>query len=329
MIPTAKSRARVAGNPFTLRALAAPGLLPLAVAAILIVIFSILQEAFFTWPNAWNIARQSSVLLVAGMSATFVIILGCIDLSIGQVMALAAIVASSTYGQLGNASLALGLLVGASCGLVNGFLHAVMRLPSFLVTLGTLFVFQSIGLIVSGGRPQPWSTPLTDWLAGGVIFGAIPKIGLWAVGVLIICAFIAAKTRYGQMIYAVGDNERTSRMAGLPTTAIKVGVFVFSGFVSALAGMLLGIRSFSAAPGMGDSFLLDTIAAVVLGGTLLTGGIGGPLRTVAGVLIIVLLANGMTLLQVDQFFQIGIRGAVVIAAVLFAMWRRTTDEIVK
>ncbi|WAJ28887.1 ABC transporter permease [Antarcticirhabdus aurantiaca] len=304
-------------------------LTPLLAALALFVFFSVMHDAFLTWPNIWNIVRQSSVLLIAAMGTTFIILIGAIDLSVGATMTLAAICAITLVPVVGEAGILVGLLVGAACGLFNGVLNAVLKLPSFLVTLGSLFIFQSLGLIVSGGRPIPWTTPISSTLAGGVVFGSFPKIGLWAIGVLVLCALFAKFTRFGQTIYAIGDNERTARMSGIFTTRLKVLTFVLAGAISGLAGILLGIRTFSASPGMGDPFLLDTIAAVVLGGTLLTGGVGGPLRTVLGVLVIVILANGMTLLQVDPFFQVGIRGAVVILAVLITGGRRRVDEIVK
>ncbi|MET0257638.1 MAG: ABC transporter permease [Methylobacterium sp.] len=304
-------------------------LTPFLAAILLFVLFSVLHDAFLTLPNLWNIVRQSSVLLVASMGVTFIILIGAIDLSVGAVMTLAAISAISLVPAFGEAGILVGILVGALCGAFNGFLNAVMRLPSFLVTLGSAFIFQSLGLVISGGRPLPWSTPIATSLAGGVVFGTFPKIGLWAIAVLLVCAFVAAYTRFGQVVYAIGDNERTARMSGIFTTRLKLLTFVLAGAISGLAGILLGIRTFSASPGMGDPFLLDTIAAVVLGGTLLTGGVGGPLRTVFGVLVIVILTNGMTLLQVDPFYQVGIRGAVVILAVLITSGRRSLDHIVK
>lgn len=302
---------------------------PFIAAILLIVFFSVMHSAFLTWPNLWNIIRQSSVLLVASMGVTFVILIGSIDLSVGAVMTLSAICSITLVPVIGESGILVGLIVGGLCGAFNGLLNSILKLPSFLVTLGSLFIFQSLGLIISGGRPLPWTTPTSSALAGGVVFGSFPKIGLWAIAVLLICAFVARYTRFGQYMYAIGDNERTTRMSGISTTRLKVAVFVVAGAISGLAGILLGIRTFSASPGMGDPFLLDTIAAVVLGGTLLTGGVGGPLRTVFGVLTIVILANGMTLLQVDPFFQVGIRGAVVILAVLITTKRGRLDQIVK
>lgn len=302
---------------------------PIIAAVALIAFFGVMHDAFLTWPNLWNVVRQSSVLLVAAMGTTFVILIGAIDLSVGAIMTLSAISTITLIPVIGESAILVGLLSGAACGAFNGVLNAVLKLPSFLVTLGSLFIFESIGLIISSGRPLPWSTPISSALAGGVVWGTIPKIGFWAVAILLICAFVARYTRFGQYIYAVGDNERTARMSGINTVRLKILVFVVAGVIAAIAGILLGVRTFSASPGMGDSFLLDTIAAVVLGGTLLSGGVGGPLRTVFGVLVIVVLANGMTLLQVDPFFQVGIRGAVVILAVLITMQRGSADEVVK
>lgn len=302
---------------------------PLIAAAALIAFFSLMHDAFLTWPNLWNIIRQSSVLLVASMGTTFVILIGAIDLSVGAIMTLSAICTVTMIPIVGESAILIGLLVGGACGAFNGVLNAVLKLPSFLVTLGSLFIFESLSLIVSGGRPIPWSTPISSALAGGVVWGTVPKIGFWALAVLLLSAFVARYTRFGQYIYAVGDNERTARMSGINTTQLKIRVFVVAGMIAAIAGILLGIRTFSVSSGMGDSFLLDTIAAVVLGGTLLSGGVGGPLRTVFGVLVIVVLANGMTLLQVDPFFQVGIRGAVVILAVLITTQRGGSDAVVK
>jgi ribose transport system permease protein/putative xylitol transport system permease protein len=259
------------GNRSALKFIGNTDVLPVWTGFALIILFSLLHPAFLTWPNFWNIVRQSSVLLVASMGSTFIILMGSIDLSIGAIMTLAAITAATNSPTLGPASLLLGLLVGMVCGAINGTLNAILRLPRFLVTLGTLFVFQSVGLIISQGRPRPWSTAFTDLIAGGTVFGAVPKIGL---SFLLICMFVAQKTRFGRTIYAIGDDERT---AGIHTQRIKIFAFMLAGLIASLAGMFLGIRSYSAAPGMGDAFLLDTIAAVVLGGTALTGGIGGPL----------------------------------------------------
>lgn len=303
--------------------------MPFVAGVVLILFFSLAHPAFLTTTNLWNIVRQSSVLMIAATGMTLVILIGGIDLSVGAIMTLSAVAAVSLMPEIGEWSILVGLLAGAACGAFNGFLNAYLKLPSFLVTLGALFIFQSLGLILSGGRPIPWSGSLSQTLAGGVVAGGMPKIGFWALAVLLSMIFVVRNTRFGQYLYAIGDNERTARVSGINTARMKLLVFMLSGGIFAVAGILLGIRSFSVAPGMGDAFLLDAIAAVVLGGTLLSGGVGGPLRTVFGVIVIVILANGMTLLQVDPFYQTGIRGAVVILAVLLTTQRRSADDVVK
>ena len=281
--------------------------MPVIAALMLIIFFGLSHDAFLTSTNLWNIVRQSSVLMIAATGMTLVILIGGIDLSVGAIMTLSAVVTVTLAPYLGEWAIFAGILAGGLCGLLNGVLNAYLKLPSFLVTLGSLFIFESLGLVISGGRPIPWSGSVSQALAGGVAFGSVPKIGFWALAVLVVMIFVVRNTRFGQYMYAIGSNERTAAVSGINVTWFKLLVFGLAGVVFAIAGILLGIRSYSVSPGMGDAFLLDAIAAVVLGGTLLSGGVGGPMRTVFGVIVIVILANGMTLLQVDPFYQIGIR----------------------
>ena len=304
-------------------------LLPLSALILLVVFFSLTSDVFLSEGNFWNIVRQSSVLLIVALGLTFVILMGAIDLSVASTVTLTAIVAATLYPVIGDWGVLVALLAALLCGMINGLLNAYFKLPSFLVTLGTLFVFEGVGLIIAGGRPVAWDSSFMDTMMGGTVLGPIPKIGLWALAIFGVCIFIALKTRFGRYIFAIGDGERTSQMSGIPTVWVKFGTFAMCSLIAGIGGIMLGVRSFSASPGMGEEFLLDSIAAVVLGGTLLTGGIGGPQRTIFGVLVIVVLANGMTLLQVDPFFQVVISGAVVIAAVALTMRKEEKGHVVK
>lgn len=302
-------------------------IIPLSAWVILIITFTIANPIFFTSVNFINIMRQSSVMLVVALAGTFAILMGSIDLSVAAVLTMGSIVVAKSVSAFGDWGIIIALAVCLLCGIFNGVVHAYGKLPSFLVTLGSLFLIQGIGLIVCKGRPQSWNSDLITGLMGGTIYN-IPVIALWALGILVVCTFIASRTRFGRYLIAIGDGENTARMSGIPVAWIRVCAFSLSGLLSGIAGIMLAVRMASGAPGMGDPYLLDSIAAIVLGGTALSGGVGGPSRTIFGVLVIVTLANGMTILQVDPFYQVAIRGAVVIAAVALTM-RRGELGIVK
>jgi ribose transport system permease protein/putative xylitol transport system permease protein len=189
-----------------------------------------------------------------------------------------------------------------------------------------MFIIGGIASIMSDGRPQSLGASTLTSIVGGRIFG-VPVIAVWAVLVLLLCIALVHGTVFGSYLYAIGDGERVAGMTGVPVKKIKVATFAISGLLAGFGGILLAVRTSSGAPGMGDSFLLDSIAAIVMGGTSLTGGVGGPRRTVLGVLVIVVLANGMTLTNVDPFYQVVIRGAVVIGAVALTIKRSELDLV--
>ena len=294
---------------------------PLALVA-LIITFSILSSNFVTVDNGLNILRQSSVLLVAALAGTFVIVMGSIDISVGSVMSLTGMTGAMLIQDHGPWFVLLTLLFGFACGLLNGGLFAYAKLPSFLVTLGTLFVIQGVTNRVSGGA----SIGVTPGSTVGSVFGGqvgrVPVTAFWALGLTIVAAFVASRTKFGRYMYAIGGGENVARLSGVPVQRYKFYAFVVSGTLAGLAGLLLMFRLQGGDPQMGSSFLLPAIAAVVVGGTPLTGGIGGPIRTLLGVLIISILTNGMNLTSVDPFVEQIIYGVVVIAAVAMTMDRR-------
>lgn len=294
---------------------------PLIIVPVLVVVFTTLNPNFLDPTNLLNIASQASVLLVLAVAATMVILMGSIDLSVGSVVTLTGVSAALMLQDFGGLGLLVVPVIGLLAGAVNGALFAYAKLPSFLVTLGTLFAFNGLSLFVSNGA----SLPLPVAAPGSAVFGGrvwgIPTIVLWAIVVLFVAIFVAQRTRFGRYTYVLGGGEEVARLAGVPVQRQKFAVFVVAGVLSSFAGMLLMFRINGSGPDMGTAFLLPTIAAVVMGGTPLTGGIGGPLRTVLGVLIITILTNGMTLAGVHPFLQTFIQGLVVIAAVAISMDR--------
>ncbi|WP_083741780.1 ABC transporter permease [Mycobacterium sp. MS1601] len=299
---------------------------PFGALIVLVVVFTLMNSTFLTKNNGLNILSQSSVLLVLAIAATFPILMGSIDLSIGAIVTLSASVCATLAQQYGAWVFLLCPFIGLICGLANGLLVSYAKLPSFLVTLGTSFTFVGIAKFVTDGRPVPVAvSDLSQWFTGS-IFG-IPKVSLWAVVALVLTTLIASRTRLGRYMYAIGGNELTSRLSGVPVDRTKVYAFLLTGFLAGAAGLLQVFRVRSSTPDLGDAFLLLAIAAVVMGGTPLSGGVGGPLRTVTGVLIITTLSNGMVIGAVHPFLQTVVQGLVVVIAVAVTLDRKKLDLV--
>jgi ribose transport system permease protein len=289
----------------------------------LLVVFSLLNSNFLMTSNLLNITKQAAVLLVIALAGTFAILLGSIDLSVGSVATLGALAGALIFRDSESAVLFLFLipLIGAAAGLINGLLVAYAKLPSFLVTLGTQFVFVGVGLYITKGEPIPVNDAGgLDTLYNGTFLG-IPNAAIFAVALLLTVTALARQTRFGRYIYAIGGSENAARLSGVPIARYKTLVYVLSGTLAIIAGAMLMLRLGSGAPGSGEPFLLTSIAAIVMGGTPLTGGIGGPARTLLGVIIIAVLENGMSVANVDPFMQIIVQGVVVILAVALTIDR--------
>jgi ribose transport system permease protein/putative xylitol transport system permease protein len=293
----------------------------------MIIGFTIMSPEFLTVGNALNILLDSSVLMILALASTIIILMGSIDLSIGSTLALCAFSGALLAQQTGdNNVLLLVPVVGLVCGLLNGLGIAFLRLPSFLVTLGSYFVYNGLANYFSGGQPVtlPSGGPLA-WFSGTV--GGFPVIALWAIVVLAIVYLVFRYTKGGRYVYAIGGNEKTARLAGAPVRRVKVWAFAAAGTLAGLAALLQLAKLQSASPEMGAPYMLPAIAAVVMGGTPLTGGIGGALRTVVGVLVIAILSNGMVLGAINPHLQNVIQGLVVVAAVAVTMDRRRADVV--
>ncbi|WP_426323239.1 ABC transporter permease [Microbacterium sp. E-13] len=294
---------------------------PIAIVPILVAVFTALNPRFLYPENLLNIVSAASVLMVLAVAQTFVILMGSIDLSVGSVVTLTGVVGALAVEEHGAVGLLAVPLIGLAAGAINGTLFAYVKLPSFLVTLGTLYAFNGVSLFISNGAstPLPVGAPLAGVFSGTTL--GLPTIFLWALIVLILAIIVLRFTRFGRFTYVLGGGEAVGRLSGVPVQWQKFRVFLLAGVLASFGGMLLMFRINGSGPDMGESFLLPTIAAVVMGGTPLTGGVGGPLRTVLGVLIITILTNGMTLANVHPFLQIVIQGVVVIVAVAISMDR--------
>lgn len=291
-------------------------ILPIVAIVLLIAYFSYVNPLFFSSSNALNIGRQSSVLLMVALAGTVVILIGSIDLSVGALVTLTGILAALTvdqYGLLGATLVGVG--VGALVGLVNGSLVTMLRVPSFLVTLGMLSILSGVSNQISQGQSILFTDSLLPDLVNGSFVLGVPNViwfALIATGVLTVVAF---RTKLGRYLYALGGGEIVASHAGVPVTFYKILAFMLAGAICGLAGVMLTGQVGAGTPTAGSSLLLNSIAAVVMGGTALSGGIGGPHRTFLGVLVIAILTNGMDVTEVNSFTQDIVKGFVIILAV--------------
>ena len=297
----------------------------------LIVVFSVLSfENFVSASNARNIATDAAVLLVLAVGSTFVIITAGIDLSIGSVLVFSGVVsAKAMNGAGGNGwgvivlGVAVALLCGLGWGVLNGFLIAKARVPALIVTLGTFGMALGFALLITGGvdeREVPFK--LVDTIGTGRLFGQVPWLVVIAFAVAIVFGVILAKTRFGRHTYAIGSNEEAARRAGIGVDRHLVKVYALAGTLAGLAGFLSLARFATTTIGGHSTDNLQAIAAVVIGGTSLFGGIGTILGTVFGVFIPAVLQNGFVIVGVQPFWQQVAVGAVLILAVYLDQLRR-------
>ena len=292
----------------------------IVIAMVLIVLaLSVLSDNFLTSGNLTNVLRQVSINGILAVGMTFVILTGGIDLSIGSVLALAGMVGASLVVGSKPHSPILAILAALSVGVVagasSGIFIAWVRLPAFVVTLGMLSAVRGLTLIYSQGMPISNLSSGFKFLGQGTFVGIPVSVVLF--GATALAAWVVlAYTVYGRRVYAFGGNMRSAHACGINVRGIIFSVYALMGLLSALAGVMLTARTTAALPQAGVAYELDAIAAVVIGGTSLTGGIGGIPLTVVGVLIIGLLNNGLDLLGISSYYQQVIKGLMIVGAVL-------------
>ncbi|HKZ91507.1 MAG TPA: ABC transporter permease [Candidatus Limnocylindrales bacterium] len=295
---------------------------------VIIVFFSLTSEHFLTFSNWKGILLATSVVGILAIGVTFVIITGGIDLSIGTVMTLSAVMTGVIVTDAGLPlvlGIVIGILTGGLMGLVNGTLIARFGIPPFIATLGMLNVARGLALILSDLAPIYFNdTPeFNEGAMGSIIPGVdIPNVVLVFFGAAIIASFILSRTILGRYMFALGSNEEATRLSGVRTMRWKASAYVLSGLFAGLAGVVIAARLNSAQPAVGFGYELDAIAAAVIGGTSLSGGEGSILGTVIGAFIISVLTNGLRLLSVPQEWQIVVTGGIVVLAVYLDILRR-------
>ncbi|MGW7930382.1 ABC transporter permease [Staphylococcus xylosus] len=286
---------------------------------LLVIIISALNSAFLEPSNLFNLLRQVSINGLIAFGMTFVILTGGVDLSVGSTLALssAMIAILMVSGVDSIVALLIGCIFGAILGAINGLLITLGKMAPFIATLATMTVFRGLTLVITDGNPiTNLNGSYAFQLFGRGYFLGIPVPAVTMFITFIILYIILHKTVFGRQTYAMGGNEKAAFISGIKVNKLKVMIYSLAGLMSAMAGAILTSRLNSAQPTAGMSYELDAIAAVVLGGTSLTGGKGRILGTLIGVLIIGVLNNGLNLLGVSSFYQQVVKGVVIIIAVL-------------
>ncbi|MFP4020915.1 MAG: ABC transporter permease subunit [Halanaerobium sp.] len=284
---------------------------------VLVIVLSFMSPYFLTVPNLLNVVRQVSIIAIVSFGMTMVILTGGIDLSVGSMLAFAGAISAGMIVNTGlNVYLAIliGLAAGTALGLFNGIAVAKAKLPAFIVTLAMMTVARGFTLIYTNGRPiSGFDEKFRFFGAGYIAKIPVPVIIMFLL--LLVIYILLKKTPLGRYIYAIGGNEKATKLSGINTDKIKIAVYGLNGFLAAVSGIILTSRLNSAQPMAGEGYELDAIAAVVLGGTSLTGGSGTVIGTIVGALIIAVLNNGLNLLNVSSFYQLVAKGGVILLAV--------------
>ena len=315
-----------------LRSEALQRVLAFAALIILIVAFSLASPNFLQFRNIVGIFLATAVNGILALGVTFDIISGGIDLSIGTVMTFTAVITGvfiTNWGMPVPIGILAGVASGALAGFINGVVIAKMKVPPFVSTLGMMYIAKGLALIISDLKPIYFTnTPAFRDIATGSVLGSIfpgfdiPNGVLIFFVAAIIGSFVLFKTVLGRYTFALGSNEEATRLSGVSVDFWKIIVYTVSGVYAGLAGVVIASRLNSAQPALGQGYELDAIAAVVIGGTSLSGGSGSIMGTVIGAFVISVLTNGLRILSVPQEWQIVVTGAIIIVAVFFDMFRR-------
>lgn len=284
----------------------------------MIIVLTLLSPTFLTTGNILNILRQVSVSGIIAMGMTVILITGGIDLSVGSLVAFSGVIATTfahpdpSYPVL--MIIVLGLLAGGVCGLLNGALVAFTGVNPFIVTMGMMTIARGATLLYTNGRPVTDLSESFQFLGRGSV-GPISTPIIFFAAICLITVVILHKSKLGRHIFAVGGNEQAARVSGINVAKVKMFVYIYSGVLCGLAGILLASRTNAAAPNAAEGYELDAIAAGVIGGTSTSGGRGGAYGTIVGALIMVVLGNGLDMLNVSSYIQQIVKGAIIIGAV--------------
>jgi ribose/xylose/arabinose/galactoside ABC-type transport system permease subunit len=286
-----------------------------AVIVAMAVVFGSLNPNFWSVTNLANVSRQMSILALLSLGQTFAILSGGIDLSVGSLLALVSVVCAQQMKDFGLVEgMVAGVAAGGIAGLINGVIIARARVPAFIVTLGMLVAARGAALTLSGGLPIA-GLPREFLVLGAGYVGPFPIPTVIAVVAFVLAHLVLSRTRFGRYVYAMGSNEEAAVLSGINVPNYKMLVYITSGVFAGVAGVILTARVISGQPTLGEVQELYSIAAVVIGGGRISGGVGGVGTTLMGVLVLGILGNGLNLVQVSSYIQNIIIGAIIVGAV--------------
>ncbi|WP_223285666.1 ABC transporter permease [Paenibacillus sp. PL91] len=294
---------------------------------LLFVSLTFLNPYFLDFNNLMNVLLQVSISSILAVGMTFVIIAAGIDLSVGPLTAFSSVILGMALHQSYGVALPLLLcvLIGAILGLVNGIVIAKLKVPAFIATLGMMSIVRGLALYITNGQSIHMLPESFIAVSSGNI-GGIPLPVVYAVAVAIIGAFVLNYTKFGRYVYAIGGNKEAARLSGIRTSLIEVCVYIISGITCGIGAIILAGRLNAGQPIAGVGYELDAIAAVIIGGTSLSGGEGKISGTIMGAVLIGMLRNGLNLMNVSPFLQQIIIGAVIIGAVFYDQYRRSKRD---
>lgn len=291
---------------------------------LLVTLLALVSPAFLTKTNGLNVLRQASLAAILALGETIVILTAGIDLSIGAVLTTSGIVAASVL-KIEGLPIWVGVLAGVGFGALVGFMNGVMvamvRLPPFIATYGTMWIASGLSVVFLRGYIIYDFDERFRFIGKGYLFG-IPMPIIIMAGVFLILYFVMHKTTFGRSIYALGANKEAARLSGIQIEKTLIIAYTLSGLCAGMAGLLFVARLNAAEAGLGESLLLPVIAGIVLGGTSLYGGEGGVAGTLIGTLIMTIVVNGMNLLGISSVWQATVQGAIIVIAVLLDQWGR-------
>lgn len=290
---------------------------------VIVALLAFTAPNFFTLDNLVSVVRQSSIIGIIALGMTFVMITAGIDLSVGSVVGVAGLVFAMLAPRDGTA-LVVPLIAGAAVGLLVGFLSSALivwgKILPFLATLATMAIARTAALVITDGQVVSGLSEPAEWLGSGFI-GPVPVPVIIFLLLALICEFVLSRTKFGSHVYAVGGNEESAQKVGISVRRVIFTVYLLGGVMAAIGGVVLTARLNGAAPVAGTGYELQVIAAVVIGGTSLFGGVGTIRGTVLGVLLLGVVMNGMNLLGVSSYYQQGMQGVILVLAVMLNRWK--------
>lgn len=303
----------------------------IGVLVLICVILAFSSPVFLTTDNIMSVLRQISNNMFLALGMTLVIIIGGIDLSVGSVVAMTGTLTvgfMATNGMPIFPAILTGLILGTLCGFINGAIVAYFNVPAFIVTMSMMNIAKGIAYIYSGGKSTRIMDEAFTGIGTGKLFNIIPYPVVYMIILIVIFVILLNKTKFGTYVYALGGNRESARLSGIPIKKIEIMVFTISGFLAAFAGIVLSARMYSGQPSVGDGYELDAIAACVLGGVSMSGGVGKISGTIFGAVVIGIISNGLNLMGVSSFWQLVVKGLIILIAVIIDT-QKGSDSVIK